>query len=453
MVFDLCIKNGLVVRSGGRSYSDIYVKDGIICAVTQRGAGLEAKKVIDADGKYVFPGFIDPHTHLNDPGLTNSEDFYTGTCSAAAGGITTCLEHPITIPLPSTYETLKQKEEICSSKAVTDFALFGAAIPDNIDEIDKMTELGAVAFKAFLTVSPDMPQSKEPDIIAHLKNLKGKGPVMPIHCEDQSICEASTAALRKAGKVAPADYYNGRPEIAEEVAINRMAYLAQYTGGKMHIVHCSIPQGVDIVNSYKAKGVDITVETCPHFLVFDHSIMEKEGIFAICNPPIRDRETVEGLWNSVLGKKVDFIGSDHAAYTVEEKEAGLSDCFNTPAGLTGIQTGYIAFFSEGVLHRGMPLELFAAMTSTNAAKRYGVYPKKGDIEIGSDADFAIIDPNKSWTVKEEDLFYMCPWSPYIGMNIDGMVEKTIVRGTVVYENGKITAQRGFGEFVKRIDND
>lgn len=221
----------------------------------------------------------------------------------------------------------------------------------------------------------------------------------------------------------------------------------------MHIVHCSIPQGVDIVEEHKKKGVDITVETCPHFLVFDHSIMEKEGIFAICNPPIRDRETVEELWKRVLDNKVDFIGSDHAAYTVEEKEAGLEDCFNTPAGLTGIQTGFIAFFSEGVMHRGMSLEQFAAMTSTNTAKRYGVYPKKGDIAIGADADFVIIDPRESWTVKEEDLFYMCPWSPYIGMNIDGKIEKTIVRGTVVYEDGRINVEPGFGKFVKRINND
>lgn len=452
-MFDLCIKNGLVIRAEGCFRAHIYVKDGVICAFSQGDTTLEANTVIDAAGKYIFPGFVDPHTHLNDPGLTNSEDFYTGTCSAAAGGITTCLEHPITIPLPSTYETLKQKKEICQSKAVTDFALFGAAVPDNIDQIDNMTELGAVAFKAFLTVSPDMPQSKEPDIIAHLENLKGKGPVRPIHCEDQSICEASTAAMRKAGKVSPADYYNGRPEVAEAVAINRMAYLAQYTGGKMHIVHCSIPQGVDIVEEHKKKGVDITVETCPHFLVFDHSIMEKEGIFAICNPPIRDRETVEELWKRVLDNKVDFIGSDHAAYTVEEKEAGLEDCFNTPAGLTGIQTGFIAFFSEGVMHRGMSLEQFAAMTSTNTAKRYGVYPKKGDIAIGADADFVIIDPRESWTVKEEDLFYMCPWSPYIGMNIDGKIEKTIVRGTVVYEDGRINVEPGFGKFVKRINND
>ena len=447
----LCIKNGVIVNAAGSKKANVYVRDGVISAVTDTETILPAEEVIDAEGLYVFPGFVDPHTHLNDPGLTNSEDFYTGTCSAAAGGITTCLEHPLTIPLPISYETLDQKREICASKAVTDFGLFGAAVPENVDELDRMTELGAVAFKAFLTVSPDMPQSQEADIIKYLLKLKGKGPVLPIHCEDQSICADCTAAMRKAGRVSPSDYYCGRPEISEAVAINRMAYLAECTGGKMHIVHCSIPQGVDLVEEYKAKGVDITVETCSHFLVFDHDIMEKEGIYAICNPPIRDRSTVEELWARVLAGKVDFIGSDHAAYTIEEKEGGLADCFDTPAGLTGIQTAFPAFFSEGVMHRGMPLELFAAMTSTNAAKRYGVYPKKGAIALGSDADFVLINPNKQWTVEQDKLFYMCPWSPYIGMQFDGKIEKTIVRGTTVFENDRILVEPGFGTYVRRID--
>ena len=449
---DLCIKGGTVVNAGSSMKANVYVRDGVITAVTAPETVLEAKETIDAEGLYVFPGFVDPHTHLNDPGLTNSEDFYTGTCSAAAGGITTCLEHPLTIPLPISCDKLAQKREICESKAVTDFGLFGAVIPDSVDELDEMTDYGAVAFKAFLTVSPDMPQSQDVDIIRYLQKLKGKGPVLPIHCEDQSICAGCTEDQRKAGKVRPEDYEAGRPEIAEEVAINRMAFLAAYTGGKMHIVHCSVPKGVDIVQAYKDQGVDITVETCTHFLVFDHDIMEKEGIYAICNPPIRDRKTVEELWKRVLAGKVDFIGSDHAAYTIEEKEAGLEDCFKTPAGLTGIQTAFPAFFSEGVMHRGMPLEQFAAMTSTNAAKRYGVYPKKGTIAPGSDADFVLIDPAKSWTVEQDKLFYMCPWSPYIGMSFDGKIEKTIVRGRTVYADGKICVEPGYGEFVRRIDS-
>lgn len=447
-MYDVCIKDGTVINAEGSFKGDIYISEGKIAALVKKGGQeYEAKEVIDAEGYLVMPGFVDPHSHLNDPGLTESEDFYTGTCSAAAGGITTVMEHPLTFPLPSNYKNLWDKKEIVSKKAVTDFALFGACAADNYADIEEMIEMGAVAFKAFLTSSPEMPKLTDSEVIRHMENLKGAGPVMPIHCENEMIVEGFTERRRMEGKVHPTDYDDARPEISEIEAINRMCLFARYTGGKIHIVHCSVPEGVDAVNSYKEKGADVTVETCPHFLLLDSTDVEKWGVYAICNPPIRKRSTVEKMWERVLKGKIDFIGSDHATYTFEEKEEGMEDVYNTPAGLSGIQTCFTSFFSEGVGKRKMSLESFVAMSSTNAAKRYGLYPQKGAVRIGSDGDVVILDPNKSWRVEEGKLFYKKKWTPYMGMEINCQVKRTIVRGVTVYKDGEICVEAGFGKYV------
>lgn len=446
-MFDLCIKGGLIVNHDYSHIGNIFVKEGTIAAITTSDVECKSKEVIDATDRLVMPGFVDPHAHLNDPGYTDGEDFYTGTSSAAAGGITTVMEHPLTDPLPSKRDVLLDKNRIVGAKAITDYALFGACTPDNYEDIIEMIDTGAVAFKAFLTSSPEMPELSDAQIINHMMNLRGKGPLLPIHCENENIIQTATAKLIQEGKVSPEDYRDSRPVIGEAEAIERMCFFAEYTGGKIHVVHCSIPEGIEIVERYKTKGVDVTVETCPHYLVLDQSDVEKSGVYAICNPPIRNRDVVEKLWEKVLEGKVDFIGSDHAPYTFEEKKKGLKNVFETPAGLAGIQNGFMLFFSEGVRHRCMPLEQFVAMTSTNAARRYGIFPKKGVLNIGSDADIVIINPEGRSVVTKDKLFYMMKWTPYMGKRIDGEIERTIIRGTTVYSDGKICVSAGFGEYV------
>ena len=448
-MFDLCIKNGHIVNHNHSLTGNIYVKGEKIAAITMGGADFEARETIDCTGKLVMPGFVDPHAHLNDPGYTDGEDFYTGTCSAAAGGITTVMEHPLTDPLPSKKEILMDKNRIVGAKAVADYALFGACTPDNYEDIGGMADTGAVAFKGFLTSSPEMPRLSDWQVVQHMINLRGKGPLLPIHCENEEIIQGAVERLKKDGRTSPKDYCDSRPGIGEAEAIDRMCFFAERTGGKIHVVHCSIPVGIEIVESYKQKGVDVTVETCPHYLVFDQEDVERQGVYAICNPPIRNRADVELLWEKVLEGKVDFIGSDHAPYTFAEKEKGVGDVFETPAGLAGIQSGFLAFFSEGVKRRGMPLEQFAAMTSTNAAKRYGIFPKKGILAVGADADMVVIDPRGKSMVAKEQLFYKMKWTPYMGKELDGVIEKTILRGTTVYSAGRICVDPGFGRYVPR----
>ncbi|WP_432664823.1 allantoinase AllB [Wukongibacter baidiensis] len=448
-MYDLCIKNGVIITPNKVFEGAILVNGGRITELLEDSPTLPlAKETIDAEGRYIFPGAIDPHVHLNDPGLTESEDFYTGTCSAAAGGITTVLEHPLTDPLPATYKTLKEKLNEVKPKAIVDFGLWGACTPDNFKDVVEMAELGAVAFKGFLTWSPEIPSLSDGEIMEHMKTISKLNRILGIHCENQEIIDVFTKKLKESGRRDPVAYAESRPEISEREAVNRIALLAENTGVKAHIVHCSSPDAVEDTQRYKDLGAKVSVETCIQYLSLDINTLDEQGIYAVCNPPLRSSESVERMWKHILNDKIDCLGSDHATYTIAEKEAGLEDIFKTPPGVTCLQTWVPLLFSEGVVKRGLELSKFSELCSTNAAKIFGIYPRKGIISVGSDADIMIFDPETYWTISADELFYKQKWSPFIGMKVKGRVDMTIVRGKVVYESGKITGEKGYGEFIK-----
>ena len=448
-MYDLCIKNGKLVNSERVFQGNIYVKDGVIAEIDETcGVIKESGRIIDAEGRYVMPGFIDPHSHLNDPGLTNSEDFYTGTSSAAAGGITTVLEHPLTFPLPANRKNLEDKRRIAEAKAVVDFCLWGALTPDNYDEVDKMIDAGAVAFKAFMPYSVEIPQVNDGQLLKHMRKMKDKDILIGIHCENDSIVNTCTADMVASGRTKPENYNEGRPEIAEIEAVNRVAHLAEESGAKVHVVHCSTSKSVDVIKEFKDRGTNISVETCPHYIALDEDDTRDLGPYGICNPPLRSRDNVEDLKKQMLKGYFDFVGSDHATYTFEEKEVGGDNIFNTPAGLTGIQTCFPLLYDLMVSKGGMDMVDFVKLSSSNAAKRFNIYPQKGEIAEGSHADLVIFDGEESWKVEEDVLHYMMKWSPYMGWNIKGKVKATISRGVTVFENDEILVERGHGRFIR-----
>lgn len=450
MTYDLLIKNGQVVTESGLQRVDLLIKDGKIAQIGKCDCSDEVTKEFDAKGQYVLPGFIDPHVHLNDPGLTNSEDFYTGTSAAAAGGITTVLEHPLTFPLPDNLKAFHEKKEIAQSKAVINFGLFGACSEKNQAEMKKMLENGAIAFKTFLTYSPEIPSLDDGQLLERMEFLSEYSTVLAIHCENNDIVDYCTEKMQAEGRVKPEDYPDGRPEIAELEAVARMCLFAQKTGCRVNIAHCTLKSAVDVVQETKKLGADLSVETCPQYLILNRSMLPELGVFGICNPPLRQEERVEELWNCIFDGKIDWICSDHATYTIEEKMAGKDDIFKTPAGVTSLELCYQLFFSEGVIKRGLSLEKFVELTSTNAAKRYHLYPKKGTIAVGADADFAILNPDEVWTVEDKNLKQMIKWSPYDGMRVNGRVTGTIVNGAEVYDGKDILAEKGSGTFVSPV---
>jgi len=448
-MYDLHIKGGIVVNPEHIFRADVYIKNQKIAQISDGEESFKSKKIIDATGNYVMPGFIDPHSHLNDPGATESEDFYTGTCSAAAGGISTVMEHPLTFPLPSSPKAFIEKKKIAAQKCVVDFCLFGACIPDNYRDVDDMAEEGAIAFKAYMPYSVEIPQIDDGQLLSHLQNLRNTGIVLTVHCENDSIIRNLVAAMASNEKLTYSDYPTSRPEIAEIEAINRLSMFTQATGGKAHVAHCSTAAGIEIVSKHKAQQVDITVETCAHYLYFNVNNIKELGAFGICNPPFRGEEEVEKIWRLIEQEKVDFIGTDHAPYTIEEKEAEIHNVFDTPAGFSGIQTCFPFFYDQAVNKRNLDPRLFVRMSSTNAAKRYGIFPQKGIIAPGSDGDLVIFDPHKKHKVTPDILFYKIKKTPFMDMTIQGKVLMTIVRGTVVYDGKEIVVQPGYGCFVRR----
>ena len=448
-MFDLQVKNGLIVNTNGVVAASLYIKDGVVAAISNEE--FDAREVLDANGKLLVPGFVDSHSHMNDPpGGDVSEDFYTGTCSAAAGGITTSIEMPLTTPVTATRKAFIDKRAICGKKAVVDFAMYGACMPNNADELEPMLEEGAIGFKSFTPYSIEIQRLDDADMWNVMTRYAGTGITISIHCENADMVKKFTEERVAMGQVTP-EYYNaGRPEIAEYEAVARVCLFAYKTGAKVTIAHCSSPEAIDTAAYYRSLGADIAVETCTHYLTLTEEDTKKWGVYCICNPPLRSQHTQDLLWERVLAGKVDFIGTDHSAYLHHEKAEGKDNIFNTPAGITALQTCYPVFFDEAVNKRGIDVTRFVEMTSAAAAKRYGLYPKKGVLAVGSDADFVLFDPAKKWVVDCDKLFYLEKWTPHEGQTITGCVEKTFVRGHEVYADGKILAEAGSGQFVARL---
>ena len=448
-MYDLIVKNGILVLPEGPVSGSILVKDGTIASITTDTVHGEAARTIDAGGCFVFPGAIDPHSHLNDPGYTESEDFLTGTRSAAAGGFTTVLEMPISNPIPSSYQLLKQKKELLEQKAVIDFGLWGSLIKGNEHELPGIAEFGAVGVKAFLTEDPLYPAVSWGLIVQYIPWLERSGLLFALHCETPEINDTCLSFLTQQQLNAPCYYPDSRPPISELVAVNTFAFLAQqYPKCWFYLVHSSLAESVDLSLAARARGGQIYVETCPHYLAMTRQDLTRYGPFAVCNPPLRSQEEQDALWARMLDGQIDCIGSDHSPFLYAEKCRGTDRIWDAPPGITGIQTCYPLFFQEAVQKRGMDVERFAAVTSTNTAKLFGLYPQKGSLMIGTDADITILDPNQSWTVTKEVLCYKEPWSPFIGWELTCKVVGTVVRGRVVYDGSSVCAPPGFGRFIR-----
>lgn len=444
------IKAGLVVNHNKLLKDvNILVEDEKIKNITKANLDSVADKIIDARDLWVFPGGIDSHSHLNDPGLTESEDYYTGTCSAAAGGITTVLDHPLTVPITADRESFLEKKAEGSKKAVVDFALWAAALPDNMSKLIELAKLGAIAFKSFLSYSTEIPSVNLGQLWDVMNIVNTTGLPLGVHCENQEIIDVMEKPFRAKETNEYVDFNHGRAPLAEMVACLEAIAIAKSTGARLHIVHTSIPEVVKEVWRANQEGYNITVETCPHYLTLTIDDINRLGPFGICAPPIRTGESVEGMWDMIQEGKVDMIGSDHATYTFEEKEAPKS-IWDIPLGLTSEQTMLPLIFSEGVAKRKLSPKLFAALTSANAAKTFGIYPQKGYIGIESDADLCFIDPKGQWEIKTDDLFYKMKWSPYAGMKLSGRIVHTMVRGYLVYSEGKILSEPGRGKFIRPL---
>lgn len=448
-LYDLLFKNGTLATDYGVFKADVGVKDGKIVFLGNFNSlpSEEVREVVDLQGKYLLPGVVDSHCHFGEPGMVDREDFGTGTRSAAAGGVTTVVEMPLCFPPTDNPEHFHLKLALAQEKAVVDFSLWGGLVPYNQEEIPKLFELGVRAFKAFMCHTQHYPKVTDGELLQGMKMIAELGGLVGVHAENDGIIKYSTARLKELGRTDGKAHAEARPPIAEYEAISRAILLAREAKADLHILHMGITSGARLIQEAKQSGVQVTVETCPHYLVLTEEDLLRLGPYAKCNPPLRSKKNVEALWEYLFNGTLDMVVSDHAPYTIEAKNKGWQEIFAAPSGIAGVQTALPLLLSEGVHKRGLSLERLVQLLSTNPAKRFQLYPRKGTLQIGSDADLVVVDLEAEWRVKKEDLFYKNPWSPYEGWELKGKVLKTYVRGKKVFESGKILVEPGYGRWI------
>jgi allantoinase len=295
----------------------------------------------------------------------------------------------------------------------------------------------------------DFERVKDDVLYAGLLQTKALGNLVGVHAENEDVTSYLGRQLQASGRTDRASWPASRPPETELEAINRACYWAKVADGNLHIVHVTIPDGLRAVAQAKAAGVHVTAETCPHYLFFDQQDFERIGPAAKCAPPIRSRQLVEELWECVKGGLVDTIGSDHSPCLWEDKAKGLDNIWQAWGGISGIQVMLPVLLTAGVHQRGLALSQLVRLLSTQPAHLFGLYPRKGDLLPGADADLVVVDPDKVWTLTADQLFYRNKHSAYIGSTFTGCVERTLVRGVTVYEAGEIKVQPGFGQLLRR----
>lgn len=444
---ELVIRGGTVVLPTGQRPADIAVTNGTISAIGSEVR--DGAATLDAKGLVILPGVVDAHVHFNEPGRADWEGWEAGTRGAAAGGVTTVLEMPLNAHPPTTTpEAFDAKLAVASRKSLVDFGLWGGLVPENLQQLEHLNQRGVVGFKAFMSHSGIDDFARVPDgiLAIGLKTTARLNAIVGVHAESQELLDRLNAERSPE----PLSWCRARPPAVEVEAIRRLlvAMRGAGTAARAHVVHVSTAAGLREVNEARRRGVSITAETCPHYLAFTEEDFARIGPPLKCAPPIRDAETREALWEEVLAGRVDLIASDHSPCPAADKHKGEHDIWQAWGGVAGIQATLPVLLSDGLHARGLSLERIAHLTATAPAQLFGLYPRKGAITIGADADFAIVDPQQRWTFGSKDLQTRSGVSPYLDRQFTGKVVRTMVRGVTVFGDGEVRGEPGGGQFVK-----
>jgi allantoinase len=447
-VSSLVVAGGLVAAEYGTFEADIVIRDGRIAALVEDATEVDGER-FDATGMVVFPGGVDIHTHLREPSRIVREGFDYGTASAAAGGITTVVEMPQADPLVQDVASFRTKLEAASKTSLLDFGLYAAATGQPEDELRALLAEGALAFKAFMCASsPGYPRLDDAGLLDCLRSVERLGSMLIVHAENNELLQAGLARMTAAGRTDPLAHAESRPPVVETTAIATLVRLAEEAGARLHVAHVSTAEGAATVAAARARGADVTCETCPQYLLMDLDDLDRLGPWARCAPAIRSRAEVDALWPLVLDGTIGAVASDHSPYTYEDKEQGADDIFKATLGLNVIQVMLPGIFDEGVERRGLSYTRFAELSAAGPARITGLYPRKGSITVGADADLAVWDPDARWVVARDELLSRFPWTPLEGRTLRGRVTATIRRGEFVYRDGAICAEPGSGAFLR-----
>ncbi|WP_406655681.1 dihydroorotase [Methanolobus sp. ZRKC2] len=443
---DILIKNTKVFVNNYLQPAEVLIEDGKITKIARQIDVQRLNEVIDAKGALTLPSAIDVHVHFREPGMTEKEDWYTGSCSAAAGGVTTVIEHPNTIPPTTDKRTFKEKLKLANRKSIVDFGIYGG-VTGNIEKLPELWELGVTAFgEIFMAESTGELNISEETLDKALSAIAGLGAMACIHAEDEKIRQECESFLK--GDFSPQSHSKARPNLCEAMAVEKALKLAKTNETQTHFCHISAFESVGLlrreryIEQSSGAPVKITSEVTPHHLFLSTKDWDRLGSFGKMNPPLRERRNPKMLLNALNDGTIDMVATDHAPHTEAEKDAGIK---STPSGVPGVET-LLPLMLVAVKRNLIPLGRMIDVTSRNPARIFDLTRySKGVFAEGFDADLVIVDPSNVRKIKGDHLHSKAGWTPYEGM--DGIFpEYTIAKGDVVWD-GEILASRGRGNFL------
>ena len=439
---DLIVKNGTVVTSTATFPADLAIKDGKFIAIAAPGElGLTATEEYDASGKIVVPGVIDGHVHFREPGFEYKEDWRTGSTAAVMGGVTTVIDMPNTNPKTDTVAGVELKKKLAEEKSYVDFGIIGLLVQDSVPALKSLAEAGVVGYKCFLgeTIG-NIPAPDDGMMLDGLREIAETGLRIGFHAENNEIMQHLIRQMKEAGRSDPQAHVDSRPALAEVESIQRMGLYARHTGTRIHIFHLSSREGLDMIDEWRAKGVDVTTETGAHYVFKKAEDMDKTGVRLRMNPPVRWGSEGHGdyLLQGLVDGRVDQIATDHSPHTAEEK---LTDNIWTAiSGFPGVETSIRYFLTNGVNAGRMTLQQLARATSEGPAKTWDMWPQKGAIRLGSDGDLTILDLKKEGVIRDDELHSRNHVTLFDGDATKGAPVGTIVRGQIVMRDGELVGK-------------
>jgi len=436
---DLIVRNGTVVTSDATFAADLAIKDGRFVGIAGPGQlGLAATEEYDAAGKYVLPGVVDGHVHFREPGLEYKEDWRTGSTAAVMGGVTTVVEMPNTNPKTDTVEGVEIKRRLAEEKSFVDFGIIGLLVQDSVPALRSLAEAGVVGYKCFLgeTIG-NIPAPDDGMMLDGLREIAATGLRIGFHAENNEIMQHLIRKLKAEGRTDPLAHVDSRPALAEVESIQRMGLYARHTGTRIHIFHLSSREGLDMIDEWRARGVDVTCETGAHYVFKKAEDMATLGPRLRMNPPVRYGSEGHGdyLLEGLRDGRVNQIATDHSPHTAEEKLK--DDIWKAISGFPGVETSVAYFLTNGVNAGRMTLQEFVRASSEGPAKTWDMYPQKGAIRLGSDGDLTIIDLDKEGVIRDDDLHSKNHVTPFDGDRTKGAPVATIVRGQIVMRDGEL----------------
>ena len=435
--FDLVITNGTLVTPQATYAADVGIRDEKIAAIAAPGGlDTDAEDQLDATGWHVLPGVIDGHVHFREPGLEYKEDFASGSRSAVMGGVTTVLDMPNTLPTTSTGELVEHKRRLVEPKAYCDFGLYGLLVQESVEQLEPMARAGVVGFKCFLGQSVgSIPPPDDGRLLEGMRIIAGLGMRCGFHAENDEIMQHLIRKLRAAGRTDALAHVESRPVVAEVEAIQRVGLFASHTACKIHIFHLSSGPGLRAVQEWRHRGVDITCETAAHYCFLTSEEMRTLGPRLRINPPVREPGHAEVLLEALAAGHITSIATDHSPHLPSEKLH--DDIWQAVSGFAGVEISLRLFLTYGVHAGRMSLAQLARATSEGPARAWGLYPRKGALQVGSDADLTLVDLAAEDTIEAARLHGKNNMTPFEGRRTRGAAVATVVRGQVVMREGEL----------------